>query len=265
MERQRPLTALVPIFIATCMLITLWANVTAQQPSNGITEPAAGDTIADVVIVRGTATSPDWLRYELAFRPEFASNDDWIVFAEGDQPILDGTLAIWDTTVGRNSGAPIFPDGSYRLRLRVVRTDFNYDEYFVTNISISNDDATPTPTMTPTETIEGAAVFATTDPNNTPAPFQQPTTLPTLTPFPTPSPQPTPVNAPLGPDNPEESDNSGGLLAQLENVEVGRFTTAFWLGVKWVAILFALAAGYFILRWLIRRLWRIFWTRRTSA
>jgi hypothetical protein len=69
----------------------------------------------------------------------------------------------------------------------------------------------------------------------------------------------------LGPDNTEESDNGGGLLAQLESVEVGRFTTAFWLGVKWVAILFALAVGYFILRWLIRRLWRIFLTKRTSA
>jgi hypothetical protein len=237
----------------------------AQGQSNGITEPAAGDAIAGVVIVQGTATDPNWLRYELAFRPEFASNDDWIVFAEGDQPVIAGTLAIWDTTVGRNSGSPIFPDGSYRLRLRVVRTDFNYDEYFVTNIIISNDDATPTPTLTATETIEGAAVFPTTDPNNTPAPFQQPTVLPTLTPFPTPSPPPTPINSPLGPDVAEENDNSGGLLGQLERVEVGRFTAAFWLGVKWVAALFALAAGYFLLRWLMRRLWRIFWTRRTSV
>jgi hypothetical protein len=89
--------------------------------------------------------------------------------------------------------------------------------------------------------------------------------LPTLTPFPTPSPPPTPINSPLGPDVTQENDNSGGLLGQLERVEVGRFTAAFWLGVKWVAALFALAAGYFLLRWLMRRLWRIFWTRRTSV
>ena len=264
MERKRPLLIFIPIFVAVYLLITLWANVTAQQPANGITEPAAGETIAGVVVVQGTATDPDWLRYELAFRPEFAANDDWIVFADGDQPIIASTLAIWDTTVGRNTGSPIFPDGSYRLRLRVVRTDFNYDEYFVTNITISNDEATPTPTMTPTETIEGAAVFPTTAPNHTPAPFQQPTTIPTLTPFPTPSPLPTSANAPLGPDIPE-NDSSGGILAQLENVEVGRFTTAFWLGAKWVAILFGLGAGYLLLRWLLRRLWRFIWTRRTSA
>ena len=114
MERQRPLPILLPIFLAACLLISLWTSISAQQPGNGITEPAAGDTIAGVVVVQGTATDANWLRYELAFRPELASNDDWIVFAEGDQPIVAGTLAIWDTTVGRDNGTPIFPDGSYR-------------------------------------------------------------------------------------------------------------------------------------------------------
>ena len=212
--------------------------------------------------MRGTATDPNWLRYELAFRPEFASDDSWIVFAEGDQPIIDNTLAIWDTTVGRNTGSPIFPDGNYRLRLRVVRTDFNYDEYFVTNIIISNDEPTPTPTITETVEADGTAVLPTTDPNVTPSSFQQPTALPTLTPFPTPSPPATPVNDPLGADVPADTNESGGILAQLESVEVGRFSTAFWLGVKWVGYLFALAAGYLILRWIIRRLWRVILNKR---
>jgi hypothetical protein len=247
------------------LLFSLWANVRGQQPGNGITEPAQGDVISAVVIVRGTATDPNWLRYELAFRPEFAANDNWIVFAEGDQPVPDGTLAIWDTTVGRNTGAPIFPDGSYRLRLRVVRTDYNYDEYFVNNIIISNNEATPTPTITPTVTLEGGVAAPTTDPNTTPAAFQQPTVLPTLTPFPTPSPQPTPDNAPLGPNTPGQAGDEGGLLDQLSTVEYGRFATAFWLGMKWVGYLFALAAGYLLVRWLGRRLWRIILTKRTST
>lgn len=257
MERTRPLSPLIPILIATCLLVSVWASVTAQRQGNGITEPAAGDTISGVVIVQGTATDPNWLRYELAFRSEFAADDSWIVFAEGDQPILNNTLAIWDTTVGRNTGSPIFPDGSYRLRLRVVRMDFNYDEYFVTNIIISNDEPTPTPTITETVTADGTAVLATTDPNVTPSTFQQPTALPTLTPFPTPSPPATPANAPLGPDVPADSEAEGGILAQLEGVEVGRFASAFWLGAKWVGYLFALAAGYLLLRWIVRRVWRI--------
>ncbi len=264
MERKRPLTILIPILIAACLLVTVWTNVTAQEQGNGIIEPAAEDIISGVVIVRGTATDPNWLRYELAFRSEFASDDSWIVFAEGSQPIIDNTLAIWDTTVGRESGTPIFPDGSYRLRLRVVRTDFNYDEFFVTNIIISNDEPTPTPTITPTVTVEGTAVLPTSDANVTPSSFQQPTTLPTLTPFPTPSPQPTPLNAPLGPNTPDGSEG-GGLLEQLEGVEVSRFTAAFWSGAKWVAYLFATAAIYLLLRWVIRRLWRIILNRRSSA
>ena len=48
--------------------------------------------------------------------------------------MLNGPLAIWDTTVGREINAPVWPDGRYRLRLRVVRTDYNYDEYFVTDL-----------------------------------------------------------------------------------------------------------------------------------
>ena len=72
-----------------------------------------------------------------------------MVFAEGDRPVVNGSLAIWDTTVGYPSN-PVFPDGVYHLRLRVVRQDYNYDEYFVNNLVVSNA-MTPTPTETATQ------------------------------------------------------------------------------------------------------------------
>jgi hypothetical protein len=259
MEGKRPYYLwLITLSSTLLFFATLWYPAAAQQAGNGITEPADGDTIGGVVVVRGTATDPNWLRYELAFRQ--LSGSDWIVFAEGEQQVVDGTLAVWDTTVGRDFGSPVFPDGAYQLRLRVVRQDYNYNEYFTSNLIISNDEPTPTPTITPTETIEGVAPIATTDPNATPQ-FQQPTALPSLTPFPTPSPPSTPVNAPRGPAAEGTEENEGGLLGQLEEIESGRFVAAFWTGMKWVGYAFVIGAGYLLLRGLIRRLWRLILTK----
>ncbi|MGD2077799.1 MAG: hypothetical protein PVH18_05425, partial [Chloroflexota bacterium] len=44
-----------------------FAWVANAQTGNGIYEPADGDSISGVVIVRGTAIHPQFLRYELAF------------------------------------------------------------------------------------------------------------------------------------------------------------------------------------------------------
>ncbi|MCA9931184.1 MAG: hypothetical protein KC419_22015, partial [Anaerolineales bacterium] len=147
--------------ILTVVLLLLWGWVgtAAGQTGSGIGQPASGETVAGIVEVRGTAVHPDFLRYELAFAQ--AGSSEWIVFAEGDQPVIGGVLAVWDTTVGGEIGAPVFPDGGYQLRLRVVKTDYNYDEFFVTNVIISN--LTETPTPTPDETAVAAtetAVFA---------------------------------------------------------------------------------------------------------
>jgi hypothetical protein len=238
-------------------------RVLAQQ-ANGIAQPASGETIAGAVIVQGTATDPNYLRYELAFFQEFNPAAGWIVFAEGDQVVISGTLAIWDTTVGRAINAPVFPDGRYQLRLRVVRTDYNYDEYFVTNLTVANDTATPT--ATPTAGGTAGATPAAPQAQATFS-FQQPTPLPSLTPFPTPTPLPTPLNAPVVTETGAEGDNSngsGGLLGQLATIEANRFTQAFWLGVVATGYIFAALALYLLLRMIARRLWRLFWTRIRS-
>lgn len=78
----------------------------------------------------------DYLRYELAFANQ-TTGSDWIVFAEGSEPVVDGTGPCGGHAVGEAVGAPVFPDGRYQLRLRVVKTDFNYDEFFVMDLFIS--------------------------------------------------------------------------------------------------------------------------------
>lgn len=251
---------LVELFALPMLLlvaISVFPQDVRAQSQNGIVNPAPGDIISGIVLIEGTAVHPDFLRYEIAFKQDFNPVADWIVFAQGDRPVVDDTLAIWDTTVG-GEVAPVFPDGRYRLRLRVVRNDYNYDEFFVTDLIIANSNLTPTVTPTITPTI-GSAVETPISSTAVAATLQAETgILPTLTPFPTPSRLATPVDSPLGPTAPGggASDEGVGLLDRLAGIDFGRFGRAFWFGVTIVAYAFVGLAIYLLLRALLR------WIRR---
>ncbi len=211
--------------------------------------------MSGVVIVNGTATDPAFLRYELAFRHVSGFQSDWIVFAQGDQAVIENTLAVWDTTVGGEAN-PVFPDGSYQLRLRVVRTDYNYDEYFVSDLTLLN--YSPTPTVTPTLTIS-VTIAATPIQEEALRATNQAASgiLPTLTPFPTPSPPIAPEGAELGAE--QTGITAGpvervGLAEQINSVDTGVFSRAFVVGAGSVAVVFFLLAVYLLLRALVRRI-----------
>jgi hypothetical protein len=231
------------------LLLALSATPVRAQTGNAISAPAEGDTVAGIVIIQGTANHPNFLRYELAFR-RVAGPGDWIVFAEADQPVRDGTLAVWDTTVGRQVNAAVFPDGVYELRLRVVRQDYNYDEYTVSSVMISNDAATPTPSP---ESTPASGPRATLAPAATPV-QGAPGVLPSLTPFPTPTVPAVPAAAVPEPLQSEAGDDTptGGLLGQLAEIDWGQFETAFWNGARWAMLVFVAMAAYLVLRWLAR-------------
>ena len=258
---------LILLALTFVVLIGPWrGTAVSAQSTSGITEPASGETITGVVDVRGTAVHPDYLRYELAFLQQDVPGAEWIVFAEGSEQIVDGVLAIWNTTVGREINAPVFPDGRYQLRLRVVKNDFNYDEYFVTDLIIQNEGPTPTPTpdetaVALTATVAAAQVQPT---GSTESSFQQPTPLPSLTPFPTPTPPPTVVGGTPGALQTDGAEAEGGLLDRLEAVETNRVGNAFWLGIRLTAGLFVAAGLYLLLRWGGRRLWRYYWKQKQS-
>ncbi len=235
------------------------------QASSGIAEPSSGETLSGIIEVRGTAVHPEYLRYELAFLQQDVPGAEWIVFAEGAEQVTNGVLAVWDTTVGRAVGSPVFPDGRYQLRLRVVKTDFNYNEYFVTDLVIQNDGPTSTPTPDETAVALTATVAAipAQPTGSSDSSFQQPTPLPSLTPFPTPTPPPTVVGA-----TPTalsiDGGGEGGLIGQLETVETTQVGNAFLLGIRLTAGLFLAAGLYLLLRWVGRRLWHFYWTKRAS-
>ena len=253
------------LFVSSLLIsLVLWLGLlyspAAAQTQNGFSQPVSGDVLSGIVIVQGTATDSSFLRYELAFRHESGPNSDWIVFAQGDQAVIDGTLAVWDTSVG-SANNRVFPDGRYQLRLRVVRQDFNYDEYFAVDLTIANDSGTPT--ATPTLTTTGTTESVTPQPGESTLPeltAQAPNILPSLTPFPTPSPQATPVNESLGPSGEGSSgevEERQGVFEQIGQIDTGRFEEAFWKGVRIVAIGFLILAAYLIFRAIFRRLWRL--------
>ena len=158
------------------------------QPSGQITSPRDRASVRGLVPIEGRATHAQFQKYEIHYGPEPNPGDQWAPV--GDSPfsvqVVQGRLALWDTT--------IIPDGVYSLRLRVVRLDGNYDEYFVRGIRVVNTRPTATPTPEATPTPAG--------PTDTPAPtptvvigvptVSSPTPRPTSTPLPTAPPTDTP-------------------------------------------------------------------------
>jgi hypothetical protein len=143
--RKRLVAALLSLFL----LASPSYRVLAQQ--SGITEPKPGSTVAGVVQIKGTAVHPQFQRYELYFSPEPVTNSSWVFIGEAHRtPVVNGVLGAWDSRS--------VPDGRYSLRLRVVRRDGNYDEFFSRHLLVSNTrptatytpEVTETPTRTPT-------------------------------------------------------------------------------------------------------------------
>ena len=102
------------------------AAATTAAPTNGITSPKDGATVSGKVDVKGYASDPSFMKWQLDLLP--GGNADAAIFlAMGDKP-GEFTYTL-DTTA--------LPVGEHALRLRVVLADSNYDEY-VTKFTVAN-------------------------------------------------------------------------------------------------------------------------------
>ncbi|GMU72656.1 MAG: hypothetical protein AMXMBFR42_21120 [Burkholderiales bacterium] len=90
----------------------------ATPPVAAIDAPADGASVNGPVDVTGTATDPNFLRYELAFA--LAGDEAWTVIGEGTSPVAGGVLGTFDPTVLVND--------LYTLRLRVFDRGENVTE-----------------------------------------------------------------------------------------------------------------------------------------
>ncbi len=201
-------------------LVKLEAAPPLQEPV--ISSPRDRDVVRGVLVIKGTATHPDFWKYEIHYAPEPNPTDQWTVLGVHEVQVIDGRLETWDTTQ--------VPDGTYSLRLRVVRKDGNYEEFYVRQISVVNAQPTETPTATPT-------------PKATPTPLP-PTPTVVIEQPPTATPRPTSTPGPPG-ATPEPPTRSG------LNITVQGLGKAFLYGAGGTAGLFVLMGVLTTLRRLI--------------
>jgi hypothetical protein len=166
------LTVVVLAVIALSSPVPGLAAPLLQDQKPVIAQPQQDAVVKGVVQVIGTATHPDFQRYELYYTPwPVASDNAWIFIGPDahfqQQPL--GLLGTWDSRA--------VPDGAYGLRLRVVRKDGNYYDSEARRVTVANVNTpdTPTPAVSPTVTITITVI-----PGGKPT--QEPTLEPTLEP-----------------------------------------------------------------------------------
>jgi uncharacterized surface protein with fasciclin (FAS1) repeats len=102
------------------------AAAPAAQMTNGISAPKDGATVTGKVDIKGYASDSSFMKWQLDLLPGGDPNAA-IFLAVGEQA---GEFSHMLDTMG-------LPNGDHALRLRVVRTDSNYDEY-VSKFTIAN-------------------------------------------------------------------------------------------------------------------------------
>jgi len=146
-------------WIIACLVGTIWlilgvvvwvvaspcSHPLDQETAAVITSPRDNDVLRGRIEIIGWADDPDFWRYELHFAHEQVEGN-W-VSVEGivyHQPVINRRLGRWDTT--------LIPNGRYRLRLRVVRRDGNYQDVYANGLRVANGEPTETPTPWPIST-----------------------------------------------------------------------------------------------------------------
>jgi hypothetical protein len=218
------------VVVVLVWLIVLWgaAPAAAQEGVAVITSPLDGASLTGLVPITGSATHPQFTRYELSFGYSPNLTDTWFsIQPPATSQVVNEVLGRWDTT--------LISDGLYVLRLRVFYGDNAYLETFVANVRVAN--ATPT---APPPTLEPPTPgpTATAGPTNT---------APAIALPPTSTARPTTVagGGPASAGDPPPAE-AGPLNLDM----VG---AAFVGGVRLTAIAFLLMAAYVSLKAVLRR------------
>lgn len=101
----------------------------AFAPQAGISQPRSGAEVGGVVAFRGIVPAADLLRWEMAWSP--AGLEQWQFLVSASNPVANGVLARLDLSQ--------LPSGQYDFRLRIVRSDTNYTDYYVRNLRVNNN------------------------------------------------------------------------------------------------------------------------------
>ena len=95
-------------------------------PAAGIVSPRSGSRASGIVDFVGTVPQTDLLRWELSWSP--GQREDWSFLVGGEQPAAGEAIASLDLSQ--------LPPGQYDFRLRIVRSDYNYTDYYVRDMQV---------------------------------------------------------------------------------------------------------------------------------
>lgn len=137
---MRSLSALLLLVLLIALVGATPQPVRAATP-NGLVTPAVDAALQGQIAVTGIAEHAAFRKWQLDLLINGDEKQATFLAVGDKQQIEVGTLTTLDTT--------LYPNGHHRLRLRVVYSNLNYDEYF-TPITIDNAN-TPNPLPTPAE------------------------------------------------------------------------------------------------------------------
>ncbi len=154
---KRPFLVVLLVLACVSLVVPAVAAPLQQEQRPLIAQPEQDTAVRGVVQVVGTATHPQFQRYELYYAPwPVPSDQSWVFVGDAhfqQQPL--GLLGTWDSRS--------VPDGTYGLRIRVVKQDGNYIDSDPLRVLVANTRPaeTATPSVTDTPTIEPTPMPAT--------------------------------------------------------------------------------------------------------
>jgi hypothetical protein len=223
-----------------------WAAPLTQDAVWMVSYPGEGSTISGVVNIQGTATHPSFVSYGILYASGDQvtgstawRHDDPIIW-NNQTMVVNGTLGTWDTTT--------VPNGKYVLALVVYEAgNETPNVYFVQNLTVQNEEATPTPepTLEPTPTEIGAAPTA-----EGVAPI-----APTIEQPPTATPRPTPTLSPGVTPGADEGGGDEGTPKTIISMDAVK--EAFKTGAQLAIMLYVIGGLYVAVKAAIRYVLRL--------
>jgi len=220
-----------------------WAAPLAQDAVWTISFPREGSTVSGVVSIQGTATHPAFVSYGVLYATgdtvtgSTAWRHDNPIIWNNQSMVVNGTLGTWDTTA--------LPNGKYVLALVVYEAGVETPNvFFVQNLTVLNEEATPTPEPTPEVTPTEVG-----EPTPLPAEGEAPI-APTIEQPPTATPRPTPTLSPgvtPGPDDNGEAGEGTRTIISFDAIK-----EAFKTGAQLAIMLYVIGGLYVAIKAAVR-------------
>lgn len=125
-------------------------TVDATAPLPKIVSPAPGEPVRGNVEIVGTASDPRFVDYIVDVRK--VNTESWTTLHQGTEPVVDGTLATWNTIS--------LDEGDYEIRVR-VNDDVGLSGPAVTDVIVDNEAPFAEVTSPVRITSRGGEVFST--------------------------------------------------------------------------------------------------------